>query len=119
VVSVLAGSAGALLAQPNVPAGGASGGVFGLAAAATIVMQRRGISFWQTGFGPLILINLFLNLFMTNVSLAAHLGGLVGGALATEAMILGRKANQVWLGYAGAVAVGVVSFAICLGAAAR
>ncbi len=41
VVSVLAGAAAALVMQPNVLSGGASGGCFGLAAAATLVMQRR------------------------------------------------------------------------------
>ena len=62
VVSIAAGSAAALLAQPHIPSAGASGGVFGVAAAATIVMQRQGVRFWDTGFGPLLVINFVLRL---------------------------------------------------------
>jgi membrane associated rhomboid family serine protease len=110
VVSVLAGGAAALLAQPHVVSGGASGGCFGLAAAATLVMQRRGVRFWDTGLGPLILINLFLDYFIiTNVSIAAHIGGIIGGLLVTEAMLQARKANQVALGYVAAAFVGGAS----------
>jgi membrane associated rhomboid family serine protease len=110
VVSVLAGAAAALVMQPNVLSGGASGGCFGLAAAATLVMQRRGIRFWDTGLGPLILINLFLDYFVvTNVSIAAHIGGIIGGVLVTEAMLQARKANQIALGYVAAAFVGVAS----------
>ena len=119
VVSVLAGSAGALLVSPLIPAGGASGGVFGIAAAATIVLQRSGVRFWDTGFGPLIVINLVLDFFIANVSIAAHIGGLVGGALATLALLRGRRMGQPALGEAGAVLVGVAAVVISLFAAAR
>lgn len=119
VVSVLAGSAGALIAQPLIPVGGASGGVFGLAAAATIVMQRSGVRFWDTGFGPLIVINLVLDFFIPNVSIAAHVGGLIGGGLATVAMMRGRRIGQPALGEAGAVLVGIVAVVVSLLAAAR
>ena len=43
VVSVLGGAAGALLLDPHAFTGGASGGVFGLAAAATLVLHRQGV----------------------------------------------------------------------------
>jgi membrane associated rhomboid family serine protease len=119
VVSVLAGAAGALIASPLVPVGGASGGVFGLAAAATIVMHRAGVRFWDTGFGPLIVINLALDFFIPNVSIAGHVGGLVGGGLATLALIRGRRMGQPAIGEAGAVLVGVVAVIIALLAAAR
>ena len=70
VVSVAAGSAGALIAQPHTLSAGASGGVFGVAAAATIVMHRQGVRFWDTGFGPLLAINFVLDFFIPNVSIA-------------------------------------------------
>jgi len=117
VVSVAAGSAGALIAQPHIAAAGASGGVFGVAAAATLVMQRQGVRFWDTGFGPLIVINFVLDFFLTNVSIAAHVGGLIGGLLAAEAMLQSRKAGHPELGIAGAVLVGVASVAVALVAA--
>ena len=87
VVSVLAGAAGALIATPHGLNGGASGGIFGVAAAATLVMQRRGTRFWDTGFGPLLVLNLVFGLFESNVSIGGHIGGLIGGAITAELMM--------------------------------
>jgi membrane associated rhomboid family serine protease len=118
VVSVAAGSAAALIATPHAVSAGASGGVFGVAAAATIVMQRQGVRFWDTGFGPLLVINLVLDYFvLTNVSIAAHIGGAIGGLLAAEAMLQGRKAGHPELGLAGAAAVGIAAFILALSVA--
>jgi membrane associated rhomboid family serine protease len=117
-VSVLAGSAGALIATPHTVVVGASGGVFGVAAAATLVLQRQGVRFWDTGFGPLLLINLVLGPFIfNNVSMGGHIGGLVGGALAAEAMMRARKIGHPVLGYIGAVAVGVAAVVVALAVA--
>ncbi len=117
LVSVAAGSAGALIVQPHVAAAGASGGVFGVAAAATIVMHRQGVRFWDTGFGPLLAINLVLDYFTPNISIAAHIGGLIGGLLAAEAMLQSRRRGRPEVGIAGAVLVGVASVVCALGAA--
>jgi membrane associated rhomboid family serine protease len=112
VVSVLGGAAGALIATPHGLIGGASGGVFGVAAAATLVLHRQGIRFWDAGFGPLILINLALGLFISNISLGGHIGGLVAGALTAEGMLQARKLELPLLGYVGALLVAVVSVGI-------
>jgi membrane associated rhomboid family serine protease len=116
LVSVLGGAAGALVAAPNEFTGGASGGVFGIAAAATLVMSRRGVRFWDTGFGPLLALNLVLNLFMEHVSIGGHIGGLLAGALTAELMVRARKVEMPGLGYAGAAAVGLLSVAIAYAA---
>jgi membrane associated rhomboid family serine protease len=107
--SLLAGSFGALLAAPNVFTGGASGAVFGVAAAATVALYRRGVSFMQTGFGPLLAVNMVLSFVLPNVSWAGHLGGLIGGALVAEGMLQARRLHQPWLGYVGALFVAAVS----------
>ncbi len=118
VASVAAGSAGALIATPHAVSAGASGGVFGVAAAATIVMQRQGVRFWDTGFGPLLVINLFLDYFViANVSIAAHIGGAIGGVLVAEAMLQSRKAGHPELGIVGGVLVGVAAVAVSLAVA--
>lgn len=118
VVSVLAGSAGALIASPHDPTVGASGGVVGLAAACALVMHRQGVRFWDTGFGPLLLIVVFIEpLLMHNISEGGHVGGIIGGVLATEAMIQARKINKPWLGYVGAIAVGVAAFVTAIAVA--
>ena len=109
MVSVLGGAAGALLAEPSAFTVGASGGVFGVAAAATLALHRRGASFWQTGFGPLLLVNLGLSFVLPRVSIGGHIGGLIAGLLAAEAMLQARRAGQPLLGIAGAFAVGSVA----------
>jgi membrane associated rhomboid family serine protease len=118
VVSVLGGAAGALVMSPHVPTGGASGGVFGVATAATLVLWRQGVRFWDTGFGPLLLINLIaVPLVVSNVSVGGHIGGMIAGGLATEAMVQARKAGQPALGWVVATIVGVGAFLICLAVA--
>jgi membrane associated rhomboid family serine protease len=119
VVSVLAGAAGAIIATPHGLNGGASGGIFGVAAAATLVMHRRGVRFWDTGFGPLLALNLALNLFESNISIGGHIGGMIAGALAAELMMQARKAEMPFLGYVGAAFIGVVSVGLAFAASAR
>ena len=118
LVSVLGGAAGALLLTPLSPTGGASGGVFGVAAAATLLMHRRGVSFMQTGFGPLLVINLLLGFFVPNISMGGHIGGLVAGLLATEALLQARRINQPRFGIVAALFVGLAAFLLALVAAA-
>ena len=85
MVSLLAGSAGALLLSPDVPTVGASGAVFGVLGAG-IVLERRGVYvFGGSAFGVVVL-NLVLGFFIGNVSIGGHLGGLAGGMLATLAL---------------------------------
>ena len=84
--SLLAGSFGALLLDPNAVTVGASGAVFGLMGAAFVLQRARGIDPMQTGLGPIIIINLVLGFVIPNVSVGGHLGGLVGGVLCAFAM---------------------------------
>jgi len=110
--SLLAGSLGAMLANPFVYSGGASGAVFGIGAAATVIMTRRGVRFWDTGFGPLLLINLVFDYFIPNVSIGDHVGGMIGGALIGLVMVqAGRSRVGTAMGYLVAVVVAVISFA--------
>ncbi len=80
-VSLFAGSFGAMVLSPNQLSGGASGAVFGMAAAATIALWQRGVRFYQTGWGPLLAINLVITFTLPDISVGAHLGGLIGGGL--------------------------------------
>jgi membrane associated rhomboid family serine protease len=112
--SLLAGSFGALLATPNALSGGASGAIFGIAAAAALALYRQGVSFWNTGFGPILVINLVLSFFIPNVSYGAHIGGLVGGLVAAEGMLQARRAGMPALGYIAVALVSVVSIVGCV-----
>jgi membrane associated rhomboid family serine protease len=85
--ALLAGSFGALLLTPDSPTVGASGAVFGLMGAAVVVMRARGIDPWQSGIGPLIVLNLLLTFTLANISIGGHIGGLVGGAAAAYLLV--------------------------------
>lgn len=113
LVSVLGGAVGALIATPHAFTGGASGGVFGVAAAATLVLSRRGVRFWDTPFGPLIVINLVIDYFIPGISIGGHIGGIIAGGLTAELMLRARSNNSPALGYAGAAGVA----AVCVGLA--
>jgi membrane associated rhomboid family serine protease len=80
-VSLLAGSFGAVLLDPRALSGGASGAVFGLAAAATIGLWQRGVRFYQTGWGPLLVLNLLITFTLPDISVGAHVGGLIAGTI--------------------------------------
>ena len=80
-VSLLCGSFGALLLEPNSPVVGASGAIFGLLSAAIIVLRSRGIGVMQSGLGFWLLLNLLFTFTTRGISIGGHLGGIVGGAL--------------------------------------
>lgn len=80
-VSLLAGSFGVMLIEPNAITAGASGAVFGLFGAAFVVMRRRGINPMESGLGIWLLINLVFTFAIPNISIGGHIGGLIGGAL--------------------------------------
>jgi membrane associated rhomboid family serine protease len=79
--ALLAGSFGALLLSPTVLSAGASGAVFGLFGAAAVGLRQRGVKVMQTGIGTLLVINLILTFAIPGISVGAHVGGLVGGAV--------------------------------------
>jgi membrane associated rhomboid family serine protease len=85
-VSLLCGSFGALLLEPNQPVVGASGAIFGILGAAIIVLRTRGISPMQSGLGLWLLFLLLFTFTTSGISIGGHLGGLAGGALAAIVM---------------------------------
>jgi len=114
VVSLLAGSCGALLVEPKSLTVGASGAVFGLMGAAFVELRARGVDPFQTGIGALILINLAFSFVVSNISIGGHIGGLIGGALATLALHQGDRSRSrtLGLGLCALLAVGAVAGAI-------
>jgi membrane associated rhomboid family serine protease len=109
VTSLFAGSFGSLLLEPHAITVGASGAIFGLMGAAFFEMRHRGMNPFETGIGFLIVINLALGLFINNISIGGHLGGLIGGALAITAFQYADRLRQPALGYAGCVVIAIAA----------
>jgi membrane associated rhomboid family serine protease len=112
--SLLAGSLGVMLLDPNALTYGASGAVFGLAGATFVIARGRGMDAIAGQIGFLIVFNLIFSFAVPHISVGAHLGGLVGGVLCALAIVAGER------GYLGRrhfpaemafiVLIGVVSF---------
>ena len=115
--SLLAGSFGALLFQPDAYTVGASGACFGVLGALIVVARSRGISIWRTGLGPTLLINIVFSLSVAGISIGGHLGGLVGGFLTGMAVAeFGERRGQqsIALACCGVVALVSVGAAIAV-----
>ena len=108
--SLLAGSFGALMLQPNGLTGGASGAVFGLMAAAAIGLHRRGVNVFQTGIGTILILNLVITFTIPGISVGGHLGGAIAGALCGFVILApGHAALPKWASYAAPIAVVLVA----------
>ncbi|MDX6607947.1 MAG: hypothetical protein QOD14_2487 [Solirubrobacterales bacterium] len=81
-VSLVAGSLGALIVDPNTLTVGASGAIFGLMAAVIVVARGRGVEQIAQQFGLFVVLNLVLTFSISGISVGGHIGGLVGGAVA-------------------------------------
>jgi len=126
LVSGLAGSAGALLIplshsggqftmqyNPFVATVGASGAIFGIMGSLLV------LEYLQTGSlagqaMAMIVVNLVIGFAVPNISIGGHLGGLIGGILATYALVRTRYRRPNFIGPAMVVLVGVLSVALAL-----
>jgi membrane associated rhomboid family serine protease len=115
-ISILAGSAGALLVSPEVPTIGASGAVFGILGAG-LVLERSRINVFGGSALLIVILNLALSFTLNNVSIGGHVGGLVGGALCVFAFARFGRGHAVYgrfdfLTAASLLAIAVGSVAI-------
>jgi membrane associated rhomboid family serine protease len=117
LVSGLAGSAGALLANPHAITVGASGAIFGILGALFILEYQATGSFTGQAM-TLIALNLALSFaWRSNISWGGHLGGLVGGILGMLAFSRFGRGHAAYgrlgiVGTASLVAIGVASVLI-------
>jgi len=76
------------------------------------VLRHRGVDPWQSGLGFFIFFNLLLS-FRPGISVGAHIGGLVGGALAAWLMFYAPERVRMPAGLATllSAAVGAVAVA--------
>jgi membrane associated rhomboid family serine protease len=90
-VSLVAGSLGALIVDPNTLTVGASGAIFGLMAAVIVVARGRGVEQLATQFGLFVVLNLVLTFSISGISVGGHIGGLIGGGVAALLVIFVEK----------------------------
>jgi len=89
--SLLAGSFGALVLDPNALTLGASGAVFGLAGATFVIARGRGMDAIAGEIGFLIVFNLVIGFTVPNISVGGHLGGLAAGVICALAIVAGER----------------------------
>ncbi len=111
--ALLCGSFGALLATAA-PSLGASGAIFGLMGAAAVELRARRLSVMESGIGGLIIINLVLSFSLANISVGAHVGGLIGGALAALALRTADARGLRWLGLLACLLIAAVAVAAAI-----
>ena len=123
LVSLVAGSFGALLLTPDSLTVGASGAVYGIMAATFLIARRRGIGQISNLIAFWVVLNLAFTFAAPNISVGGHLGGLVGGGLAALVVIwaerLGGGQRAALLEGGAIVAIGIVAFVAALIAAGQ
>jgi membrane associated rhomboid family serine protease len=108
--SLLGGSLGVVLLDSGGITAGASGAVFGLLAAATVGLWRRGVNPFTTGVGSVLILNLFITFAIPGISIGGHLGGAIAGAICGAVMLApAYRRGPSWTTWAAPVAVGVGS----------
>jgi len=116
LVAGLAGSAGALVTAPTIPVVGASGAIFGILGA-MLILEWQATGRLGGNAMTLIVINLVIGFAYNggggNISIGGHVGGLIGGILATLAFARWGKGHAAHgrLGITGSVGLVVVACA--------
>jgi len=112
--SLLAGSLGVVVLEPNSLAVGASGAVFGLLAAGFIIARGRRVDWIATQLGLLLLINLALSFGISHIAIGAHLFGAAGGLIGGLLVLAGDRgsfgANRIPVEVAALAVLGIGSF---------
>jgi membrane associated rhomboid family serine protease len=115
-LSILAGSAGALLISPTNATIGASGAVFGILGAG-LVLERNRIDVFGGSALFVVLLNLAFTFAVAYISIGSHIGGLIGGALAVLVLSRWGRGHAVYgrfdlLAAGGLLAIAVLSVAV-------
>lgn len=115
-VSGLAGSAGALVANPNAITVGASGAIFGLLGAG-LILEWQATGSLAGNYLTLILINLAISFAVPGISIGGHVGGLIGGIACTLAFSRFGRGHAAYgrigaVGIASLLAIAVASVLI-------
>lgn len=112
--SLITGSFGALLLDPDAFTVGASGAVFGIFGATVVIARGRGMNEIASQLGLLLVLNLAFTFAVPNISVGGHLGGLAAGLLCAVVIVAGERGrlgrNHFGAEMAFMVALAAVSF---------
>lgn len=72
---------------------GASAAIFGLFGALVVIFRKQGLD--MRALIPTILINVYITLYVADVSWLGHLGGLVAGALVAVVFVYAPRTNRL------------------------
>lgn len=95
IISALCGSLMSIVFSSNVSAG-ASGAIFGLLGSLLYFGYNYRVylgNVLKSQIIPLIILNLGIGLIIPDIDVAAHIGGLIGGVIATQAVGLRHKTS--------------------------
>lgn len=119
--SLFAGSLGALLLSPDSLTIGASGAVFGIFGATFVIARQRRIEGLAASIGFVLLLNLAITFGNPEISIGAHLGGLVGGVLCALLIVAGERGmlgpRRLPIELAAMIAIAVFSIAAAIAVA--
>jgi len=93
LISVLGGALGVALIDQDAVTVGASGGIFGLMAAAFLIARHRGLDDLASQIGFLVILNLVITFSVPRISIGGHIGGLIAGGIAA-ALIAAVERNR-------------------------
>jgi membrane associated rhomboid family serine protease len=113
VISLLGGSLGALILDPNTITVGASGAVYGLMGAAIVIARHRGVEDVASQLGFWLVLNLAFTFSVPGISIGGHLGGLAAGGLGAFAIsrigvAAGPRAQRLELGALALIGIAAV-----------
>ena len=110
MASLLGGSLGVVVLDSGGITAGASGAVFGLLAAATVGLWRRGVNPLTTGIGTALVLNLFITFAIPGISIGGHIGGAIAGAICGAVMLApAYRRGPEWTVWATPIVVGIGS----------
>jgi membrane associated rhomboid family serine protease len=106
-VSLVCGSLGALVVNPDTATVGASGAIFGLLTAAIFALRNRGVNPMESGLVVWLGLNLVFTFAVPHISIGGHIGGLIGGAIAGILLFELPSAARVPAGLTNLLVAGV------------
>lgn len=110
LISGLGGSVAVMFYSQGALTAGASGAIFGMMGAYAIVAAALRLDI--KGIAILLALNVGVSFLVPGISLAAHLGGLVVGAVAAVALVVVPRRLPARVGPAGRVATSWTGYAV-------